>query len=108
MSLGGLALGVGMLVDNGVVVLESIQRYLDEGADKQTGAVRGASDVAAAVTASTLTTVAVFFPLTFVEGVAGELFGDLAIAVVASLVASLLVAIFLDHLKVGVHFKFKL
>ena len=95
MSLGGLALGVGMLVDNGVVVLESIQRYLDEGADKQTGAVRGASDVAAAVTASTLTTVAVFFPLTFVEGVAGELFGDLAIAVVASLVASLLVAIFL-------------
>lgn len=95
MSLGGLALGVGMLVDNGVVVLESIQRYLDDGVEKRPAAVRGASDVAAAVTTSTLTTVAVFFPLTFVEGVAGELFGDLAIAVVASLIASLLVAIFL-------------
>ena len=95
MSLGGLALGVGMLVDNGVVVLESIQRYLDEGADRVDAAVRGVGNVAAAVTASTLTTVAVFFPITFVEGVAGELFGDLAIAVVASLVASLAVALFL-------------
>src|SRR5690606_34633818 len=58
-------------------------------------AVRGTSDVAAAVVASTLTTVAVFFPITFVEGVAGELFGDLSIAVVSSLVASLVVALVL-------------
>lgn len=95
MSLGGLALGIGMLVDNAVVVLESIQRYLDEGDGPVDAAVRGTADVAAAVTASTLTTVAVFFPIVFVEGVAGELFGDLSVAVVASLLASLAVALFL-------------
>jgi HAE1 family hydrophobic/amphiphilic exporter-1 len=89
MSLGGLALGIGMLVDNAVVVLESIQRYLDEGKNPQEASVLGVADVATAVTASTLTTVAVFLPIAFVEGVAGQLFGDLAIAVVASLVASL-------------------
>ena len=95
MSLGGLALGIGMLVDNAVVVLESIQRYLDEGEDPRTAGVNGVSEVATAVTASTLTTVAVFLPIAFVEGVAGQLFGDLAIAVVSSLVASLVVALFL-------------
>lgn len=95
MSLGGLALGVGMLVDNAVVVLESIQRYLDDRESKIAASVHGVSDVAAAVTASTLTTVAVFFPISFVDGVAGELFGDLAVAVVASLLASLAVALFL-------------
>lgn len=94
MSLGGLALGVGMLVDNAVVVLESIQRYREEGHERQSAAVRGVRDVASAVTASTLTTVAVFFPIAFVEGVAGELFGDLSLAVVSSLVASLAVALF--------------
>lgn len=93
MSLGGLALGIGMLVDNAVVVLESIQRYRDEGRVGADAAVRGVADVAAAVTASTLTTVAVFAPIVFVEGVAGELFGDLALAVVSSLVASLVVAL---------------
>lgn len=95
MSLGGLALGVGMLVDNAVVVLESVQRYLDEGDGPVEAAVRGTADVAAAVTASTLTTVAVFFPIVFVEGVAGEMFGDLSVAVVSSLLASLAVALFL-------------
>jgi len=95
MSLGGLALGVGMLVDNAVVVLESIQRYREDGQSRIDAAVNGVSAVAAAVTASTLTTVAVFFPITFVEGVAGELFGDLSIAVVSSLMASLVVALFL-------------
>lgn len=95
MSLGGLALGVGMLVDNAVVVLESIQRYLEEDRPRQEAAVRGVSDVAAAVTASTLTTVAVFAPIGFVEGVGGELFGDLSLAVVGSLMASLAVALFL-------------
>ncbi|MFT5456324.1 MAG: HAE1 family hydrophobic/amphiphilic exporter-1 [Myxococcota bacterium] len=95
MSLGGLALGIGMLVDNAVVVLESIQRYREEGQDRVDSAVNGVGDVAAAVTASTLTTVAVFFPIQFVEGVAGQLFGDLSLAVVSSLIASLAVALFL-------------
>ncbi|MCB9663824.1 MAG: efflux RND transporter permease subunit [Alphaproteobacteria bacterium] len=95
MSLGGLALGVGMLVDNAVVVLESIQRYLDEGRPRREAAVLGTQDVAAAVVASTLTTVAVFAPIGFVEGVGGELFGDLSLAVVGSLLASLAVALFL-------------
>ena len=95
MSLGGLALGIGMLVDNAVVVLESIQRYREEGEGRVAAAVHGVTDVGAAVTASTLTTVAVFFPIQFVEGVAGQLFGDLSLAVVSSLVASLAVALFL-------------
>ncbi len=94
MSLGGLALGVGMLVDNAVVVLESIQTCLDKGMTRREAAIEGVGEVAAAVTASTFTTVAVFFPITFVEGVAGEVFGDLALAVVFSLLASLLVALF--------------
>jgi HAE1 family hydrophobic/amphiphilic exporter-1 len=94
MSLGGLALGVGMLVDNAVVVLESIQRYREEGLSVRDAAVVGTADVASAVVASTLTTVAVFFPIAFVEGVAGELFGDLSLAVVASLMASLAAALF--------------
>ncbi len=95
MSLGGLALGVGMLVDNAVVVLESIQRYREEGRSRLDSSALGTGDVAAAVVASTLTTVAVFLPISFVEGVAGELFGDLSLAVVSSLVASLAVALML-------------
>jgi len=94
MSLGGLALGVGMLVDNSIVVLESIYRCREEGDDLITAAVRGTEEVRAAVAASTFTTVAVFFPLVFVEGIAGQAFRDLAIAVVASLLASLLVALY--------------
>ncbi len=94
MSLGGLALGVGMLVDNAVVVLESIHRCREEGDDARAAAIRGAQEVGAAVTASTFTTVAVFFPITFVGGVAGQVFGDLALAVVCSLLASLAVALF--------------
>jgi HAE1 family hydrophobic/amphiphilic exporter-1 len=95
MSLGGLALGVGMLVDNAVVVLEAVSRHVEQGVGRAEAAVTGASEVAAAVTASTLTTVAVFLPMAFVEGVAGQLFGDLAMAVVWSLLASLVVALFL-------------
>lgn len=93
MSLGGLALGIGMLVDNAVVVLESIQVHVERGASRRDAAVQGAADVAAAVTASTLTTVSVFLPISFVEGVAGQIFGDLALAVVFSLLASLVVAL---------------
>ena len=89
MSLGGLALGIGMLVDNAVVVLENIQLKVDAGLPRRTAAVEGTAEVAAAVTASTLTTVSVFLPINFVEGVAGQIFGDLALAVVFSLLASL-------------------
>jgi HAE1 family hydrophobic/amphiphilic exporter-1 len=92
-SLGGLALGIGMLVDNSIVVLESIQRYREKGADLYTAALEGTSEVAGAVTASTFTTVAVFFPIVFVEGIAGQLFKDMALTVTFSLLASLVVSL---------------
>ncbi|MDA0337142.1 MAG: efflux RND transporter permease subunit, partial [bacterium] len=94
MSLGGLALGVGMLVDNSIVVLESIFRCREEGDDLLTATVRGTGEVGGAVFASTLTTIAVFFPIVFVEGVAGQVFGDMALTVVFSLLASLAVALY--------------
>jgi HAE1 family hydrophobic/amphiphilic exporter-1 len=93
MSLGGLALGIGMLVDSSIVVLESIFRCREEGDSVVAAAVRGTAEVRGAVVASTLTTIAVFFPMVFVEGVAGEAFGDLGLAVVISLLASLAVAV---------------
>lgn len=93
MSLGGLALGIGMLVDSSIVVLESIFRCREEGDDVVTAAVRGTQEVRGAVIASTLTSIAVFFPMVFVEGVAGQAFGDLGLAVVISLLASLVVAV---------------
>jgi len=92
-SLGGLALGIGMLVDNSIVVLESIQRYREKGADLYNAALQGTSEVAGAVTASTFTTVAVFFPIVFVEGIAGQLFKDMALTVTYSLLASLVVSL---------------
>jgi HAE1 family hydrophobic/amphiphilic exporter-1 len=92
-SLGGLALGIGMLVDNSIVVLESIQRYREKGADLYKAALEGTSEVAGAVTASTFTTVAVFFPIVFVEGIAGQLFKDMALTVTYSLLASLVVSL---------------
>ncbi len=97
MSLGGLALGVGMLVDNSIVVLESIHRRREEapeGADPAEIAARGAGEVAGAVTASTLTTLAVFVPIVFVVvGVAGQIFRDQALTVTFSLLVSLFVAL---------------
>lgn len=94
MSLGGLALGIGMLVDNAIVVLENIHVQLEKGENRIDAAIKGTKTVAAAVIASTLTTVCVFLPIAFVEGVAGQLFGDLSMAVVFSLLASLVVALF--------------
>ncbi len=93
MSLGGLALGIGMLVDNAIVVLESITRCRDEGDGLQASAVRGTGEVAGAITASTLTTVAIFAPIVFVEGIAGQIFTDQAVTVVSSLLVSLAVAL---------------
>ena len=94
MSLGGLALGIGMLVDNSIVVLESIFRCREEGDDLVQATIRGTREVGTAVFASTLTTITVFFPIVFVEGVAGQIFGDMALTVVFSLLASLGVALF--------------
>ncbi len=97
MSLGGLALGVGMLVDNSIVVLEAIHRRREEApeeADPAEIAARGAGEVAGAVTASTLTTLAVFVPIVFVVvGVAGQIFRDQALTVTFSLLISLFVAL---------------
>ena len=94
MSLGGLALGIGMLVDNSIVVLESIFRCREEGDDLVQATIRGTGEVGSAVFASTLTTIAVFFPIVFVEGIAGQVFGDMALTVVFSLLASLAVALY--------------
>ncbi len=93
MSLGGLALGVGLLVDNSIVVLEAITRRREEGDDAHTAAIRGAGEVAGAVTASTLTTVCVFLPIVFVEGIAAQIFRDQAVTVVSSLLVSLVVSL---------------
>jgi len=93
MSLGGLTLGIGMLVDNAIVVLESVFRKRDEGLGLAKAAVEGTVEVGGAVAASTFTTVAVFLPIVFVEGIAGQLFGDMALTVTFSLLASLLVAV---------------
>ncbi|MEM1246244.1 MAG: efflux RND transporter permease subunit [Acidobacteriota bacterium] len=93
MSLGGLALGIGMLVDSSIVVLESIFRCREEGDELVASAVRGTKEVSGAVAASVLTSIAVFFPMVFIEGIAGQAFGDLGLAVVISLLASLAVAL---------------
>jgi len=93
MSLGGLALGVGMLVDSAIVVLESIARERERGLVPASAAGAGTDRVARAVIASTLTTVAVFLPIVFVEGIAGQLFGDQAWTVSFALVSALVVAL---------------
>lgn len=93
MSIGGLALGVGMLVDNSIVVLEAIFRHKQLGKPPAEAANVGTSEVAKAVIASTLTTVAVFIPIIFVQGIAAQLFKDQALTVSFSLLASLVVAV---------------
>jgi HAE1 family hydrophobic/amphiphilic exporter-1 len=93
MSLGGIALAVGMLVDNAVVVLESIVRHREAGASRPEAARRGTVEVGTAVTAATLTSVAVFFPMVFISGVAGQLFRDQALTVTFALLFSLVVAL---------------
>lgn len=93
MSLGGIALGIGLLVDNSIVVLENISRHKAMGKNALQAAIDGAGEVGTAVIASTLTTIAVFFPLVFVHGIAGQLFRDQALTVTFSLLASLIVAI---------------
>ena len=106
MSLGGLALGVGMLVDNAIVVLEAIDRYRKKGLPVREAAAKGASEVGTAVVASTLTTICVFLPIIFVEGIAGQLFVDQALTVTFSLLASLFVALTLIPMLSALEFRF--
>lgn len=93
MTLGGLALGAGMLVDNAIVVLENIFRNLQKGLSIKEAAIAGSSQVGAAITASTLTTIVVFLPIVYLHGASGELFKDQAWTVAFSLICSLIVAI---------------
>ncbi len=93
MSLGGLALATGMVVDAAIVVLENIQRLRDEGKSVLEATIKGTQEVSMAVTASVLTSVAVFLPLVFVEGVAGQMFKDQALTVSISLLVSLVVSL---------------
>ncbi|MDN5202872.1 efflux RND transporter permease subunit [Fulvivirgaceae bacterium BMA10] len=93
MTLGGLALGAGMLVDNAIVVMENIFRNLESGLSIKEAAIKGTSEVSGAITASTITTIIVFLPIVYVHGASGELFKDQAWTVAFSLISSLVVAI---------------
>jgi len=105
MTLGGMALGVGMLVDNAVVVIENTFRHLEEGKDRSAAAKLGAEEVGMAITASTLTTIAVFLPMTLSSGIAGRLSRPLAVTVTLALLASLFVALTIVPMISSVLFK---
>ncbi len=92
-SLSGLALGIGMLVDNSIVVIENIYRLRGEGYSVKEAAIEGAREVAGAIMASTLTTVCVFLPIVFTEGITRQLFVDMGLTIAYSLLASLLIAL---------------
>lgn len=93
MTLGGLALGIGMLVDNAVVVIENIFRHLDKSGKRKKAAILGTTQVMGAIIASTITTIAVFLPMSLTTGIAGQLARGLSLTVIFSLVCSLIVAI---------------
>ena len=95
MTLGGLALGAGMLIDNAIVVMENIFRNLENGLSPKEAAIKGASEVSGAITSSTLTTIVVFLPIVYIQGAAGELFKEQAWTVSFSLLSSLFVAVLL-------------
>ncbi|MCI8495651.1 MAG: MMPL family transporter [Lachnospiraceae bacterium] len=92
-SLSGLALGIGMLVDNSIVVIENIYRMRGEGVSAKRAAIEGARQVSGAITASTLTTVCVFAPIVFTEGITRQLFVDMGLTIAYTLLASLLIAL---------------
>ncbi|MCF7925537.1 MAG: efflux RND transporter permease subunit [Candidatus Izimaplasma sp.] len=92
-SLGGLALGIGMLVDNSIVVMENIFRLKNEGKANKEAAIQGAKQVAGAITASTITTISVFIPVLFIEGFIKEIFIEMAYTIAYSLFASLIIAL---------------
>ena len=93
MSLGGIALGVGMIVDNSIVVLENIYRFFAEGHDRMSACVEGTKEVTSSVLASTLTTLAVFVPMAFVGGIAGMMFKDFSLTIASLISASLIIAL---------------
>ena len=102
-SLSGLALGVGMLVDNSIVVIENIYRLRKEGVPVKEAAITGARGVAGAITSSTLTTISVFLPIVFTTGLTKQLFVDMGLTIGYSLVASLIVAVtFVPMMSAGV------
>lgn len=92
-SLGGLALGIGMLVDNSIVVMENIFRMKKEGATNKDAAIKGTQQVGGAIIASTITTIAVFLPIIFIEGFIKEIFMQMALTIAFSLIASLMIAL---------------
>ncbi len=107
MTLGGLALGAGMLVDNAIVVMESIFRNRDEGMSVKEAAIEGTAQVSGAIVASTLTTIVVFLPIVYLHGASGELFKDQAWTVAFSLVSSLVVAILVIPMLFNLFYKNK-
>lgn len=93
LSMGGLALGIGMLVDNSIVVIENIYRLLSEGKTKKEAAIYGAKQVASAITASTLTTIVVFLPIVFLGGLVADIFMNMAYTIAFSLLSSLIISL---------------
>lgn len=106
-TLAGLALGVGMLVDNSIVVIENIFRHLEEGLSPVEAARKGASEVGMAIAASTLTTIVVFFPMMFATGVSGKFANGLALTVAFSLIPSLIIALTIVPMLASWFFKVK-
>lgn len=92
-SLGGIAVGIGMLLDNSIIVIENIVRYIEQGLSLKEAVIKGTSEVSMPVVAATLTTIVVFLPLIFIKGITGELFRDQALAIVFSLSASIFAAL---------------
>ena len=105
MTLGGLALGIGMLVDNSIVVLENITRLHDGGMERKAAAIQGTNEVGAAILASTLTTLAVFLPMLFMRGLGGVMFRQFAAVVGFSLACSLLAAVMIVPMLAGLLMK---
>lgn len=105
LTLGGLALGIGMLVDNAIVVIENIFRHMEEGENRNEASKKGASEMGMAITASTLTTIAVFFPMVFARGITGKLTQGLALSIAFALLASLFVALTIVPMAASLLFK---
>jgi hydrophobic/amphiphilic exporter-1 (mainly G- bacteria), HAE1 family len=105
LTLGGLTLGIGMLVDNAIVVIENSYRHIEEGSDRKKSAIFGASEVGMAITASTLTTIVVFLPMVFAQGITGKMTRGLALSITFSLVSSLFVALTIVPLLSYILFK---
>lgn len=105
MTLGGLALGAGMLVDNAIVVMENIFRLRESGLSVKEAAIQGASQVSGAITSSTLTTIVVFLPIVYLHGASGELFRDQAWTITFSLLSSLIVATLLIPMMFNYFYK---